>query len=493
MDCSVRIGYKRKIVPFFLILGLVYGCATDSEPSLLNPSVAPSSVNTAALLAASRSATASRLLREALVADNELDLCEGLITHNKRMAIERVKKPAYMDYHEDGSFGSRSIRITDSEFGEVRKPLYSSVNAWNADESLILLHRFRSGRDDYVLLDGHNYEVVKSLDFPVSEIRQVFWSHTDPDIIFYVSVAPENRGWFMRYNVGTGDRRRVRNFEPICGSSVPSSGNNVQMQSLDNDLFGFHCKLSVGDAFFSYRVSSDSVHQIQNSDGITLESNYAPMPSPSGASMEIQGYVLPPELNKSVHKLDQAVFHEHASLGQTATGQDALFQTIFDPSPKGCNGSKHAGVAHLAEFDLNSGKCRAVVSQADGWPYTTKGTHVSALARHRPGWVAMSSIGYGNFGYFTDTGKAPPLTSEIYLVNTDPADTRVCRLLQHRSYAREAVNGDYPPHLGEPHVTISPSGTRLIFATDWYDSGAVDTHVIELPPYTKSIGTAELN
>jgi len=120
-------------------------------------------------------------------------------------------------------------------------------------------------------------------------------------------------------------------------------------------------------------------------------------------------------LLKSMHKLDQAVFHERASMGQTTKGKDALFQTIYDPSPEGCNNSEHDGVAHLAEFNLENGECRAIVSQADGWPYTTKGTHVSAVARHRPGWVAMSSIGYGNFGYFTDSGKAPALMSEIYL------------------------------------------------------------------------------
>jgi hypothetical protein len=36
---------------------------------------------------------------------------------------------------------------------------------------------------------------------------------------------------------------------------------------------------------------------------------------------------------------------------------------------------------------------------------------------------------------------------------------------------------------GEPQVTISPSGTRLIFASDWENSDTVDTYVVELPAF----------
>ncbi len=35
-------------------------------------------------------------------------------------------------------------------------------------------------------------------------------------------------------------------------------------------------------------------------------------------------------------------------------------------------------------------------------------------------------------------------------------------------------------YFGEPHPVISPSGTLVIFSSDWYDSGSVDTYVIDL-------------
>jgi len=501
MECALNSGNSLKYLsPLILLLSICIGCSSpgDIEPGLGDPRDAPAvlfapDVHRAALLAASRGATANRLLKEALGATEDQNLCDGLITHNRRLHIKPTNKPVHREYYRDELFGTRSMRITDSPVDEVRKPIHSSVNAWNADESLILLHRYKADKHDYLLLDGHSYEVLKSLDIPASNVQDVFWSHTDPETLFYVSKGSDNKGWFIRYNVRLDDHRRVRNFASVCGTAVPSSGLNVQMQSLDNDLFGFRCETPTGHAMLSYRLSSNTFTHAPIGQGTAWESDFAPMPAPSGDVMEMQGKVLTPQLENPLHSLDQAAAQDRSSLGRTSDGKDALYQTTFDPSPAGCDGSEYAGVAHLTEFDLDSGQCRAVVSQAQGWPYTTKGTHVSALARYRQGWVAMSSVGYGNFGYFDDPGKAPALTSEIYLVNTDPEDTQVCRLMHHRSHAKEAGNAEYPAQLGEPHVTISPSGTRILFASDWYDSGSVDTHVIELPAYTNNYGLAEFN
>jgi hypothetical protein len=43
----------------------------------------------------------------------------------------------------------------------------------------------------------------------------------------------------------------------------------------------------------------------------------------------------------------------------------------------------------------------------------------------------------------------------------------------------------YEAYLGEPAVTLSLSGTRVLFSSDWYDSGSVDTFVVELPSFTR--------
>jgi len=105
-------------------------------------------------------------------------------------------------------------------------------------------------------------------------------------------------------------------------------------------------------------------------------------------------------------------------MGRSATGKDVYYQTVFKPSPRECGGDLWQGVGHLTEHSMNTGACRPVVTQSAGWPPTTSGTHVSALAHKRPGWVAMSSIGYGNFRHFGDESRRPPaLMSEISFRN----------------------------------------------------------------------------
>lgn len=122
-----------------------------------------------------------------------------------------------------------------------------------------------------------------------------------------------------------------------------------------------------------------------------------------------------------------------------------------------------------------------MVGQSNGYGYPLSGVHPSALAYARPGRVAVSSIGYGEFDYFENAQPSPLLLSELIVVDTEPGG-QVYRLAHTRTFGKEA-QGSYEGYFGEPHPVISPSGTRVLFGSDWYDSGAVDTYVAELPGY----------
>ena len=414
----------------------------------------------------------------------EPDLCEGLVTHHERVAVRPVAKPPFMKRYRDPAFGTTVMRITDSRQGEVRKPVYSTVQAWNADESLLMLYRSGGGRSGHVLLDGRTYEPVRELDFVPTDLEEVFWSHTDPDVFYYVSGYKSDLGELKRYSVEADKATTIRDFDEQCGADgLPVAGGDVQMPSLDDDLFGFRCKRGDGSWIaISWRMSTDEVHTMEIGEGTDYQEWYAPMPGPSGERFWFQGHSLTPDLKKVEATMDMAKTDEHSNLGTTHDGRDALFQTVFDPSPKGCEEDIRQGVAHLTEHVLEDGGCRPIISESEGYPYTTSGTHVSAQAWRRPGWVTMSSIG-DDFKWFTNKRKAPALFSEIYLANTDPENGVTCRLAQHRSYGKHATRGGYTAYFGEPHATASPSGTRIVFGSDWYDSGAVDTYVIELPAY----------
>jgi hypothetical protein len=416
-------------------------------------------------------------------------MCEGAITDTRNVVIPAVAKPPYLKYYKDPAFGSKVIRITNSGLDEVRKPPYSTMQAWNADESLILLYRTGGKVDGYhFLLDGHTYQPIKKLNIFPADLEEIFWSHTDPDKFYYVSTKYLDFAAFREYSVSTGKSKTIAKFSQLCGlDGVPTGGGDIHMQSFDDDLFGFRCE-SEDDVYkmFSYRISTGETVVQPIGEGTEWEQWTAPTPAPSGDRFWYQGVVLGTDLKTVERKLDLYKSGEHSNVGLTHDGQDALYQVAFNESPDGCQGDAGKGVGHLVEHNLETGDCRVIIGQAQGYPYTTSSTHISAQAYLRPGWVLNSSVGNSSqLDYFTNKLRAPAMFSEIYLTNTDPDNTEICRLAHHRSFGKSAENGDYLSYFGEPHATISPSGTRILFGSDWYDSGSVDSYVIELPGYKK--------
>jgi len=425
---------------------------------------------------------------DAVVVVEPGNFCEGFISNTDSYVVPTLAKPGYLQPYNDPVFGGRVTKITDSAFGEVNKPAYSTMQAWNADESLLMIYRTGSASNGgHKLLDGHSYEFKQDLDFLPADLEQVNWSRTDPDVFYYVSKRSGDRGKFKRFSVSANQSTEIADFSAYCGSGLPVAGNDVQMHSVDDDLFGFRCRKDDGDyIMLSYKVSTNEVVTAPVGSGTRWNAFTAPVPSASGERFWHQGVVIGNDLTTVNYELDLNTAAEHASLGMTSAGQDAYYQIAFGSSPNGCNGDPDNGIGHLVEHNLETGECRNIIGQSKGYTYPTSSTHISALAYKKTNRVAVSSIGRNSqTPLFTNGEAAPPLFSEIYVAQTDPDDTVVCRYAHHRSYGKSATRGGYAPYFGEPHATISPSGTRVIFGSDWYNSGSVDSYVLELPDYVK--------
>lgn len=423
------------------------------------------------------------------VNNDSVDLCEGLISDNRSVVVPAMAKPKVGVPYKDPVFGSTITRISSSSKGEVAKPMYSTIQAWNADESLIVLYHTGSASEDagHHLYDGNSYKHLRRLDITAKDIENVFWHHTDPNTLFYTSAYFKYYGQFIRYDVASGKKTVIGSFDKYCGrDGLPVMGNDVMMPSWDDDTFGFRCNDGAGqETAFVYHPSTDKTYSTTLGEGTPYQPWYAPMPTPSGNLLRLNGYILDAKLKKRVSTLDLAEFHSHSSIGQLANGHDALFATAFDPSPKGCDGGPDQGVGSLVVHDLVDKTCRVIIGESTGHRYPGSGTHVSAVGHKVPGWVLMSTISYGQFEFLDNNQKAPVLLSEIYLANTDLENPKVCRIAHHRSFAKDAHGTTYSGYLGEPHATLSPSGTRVIFGSDWHDSGSVDAYVIELPVFKK--------
>jgi hypothetical protein len=396
-------------------------------------------------------------------AGSALDLCQGLVQDHDPRPLTALARPPLGSAVVDPQFGTRIRRITDASPSEganaVIKPVYGTIQAWNADESRILLWHRERGHELY---DGRSYAFLRSLKLvSPTDIEQVLWDPVDPDVLYYPSNYNAQPN-LMRYRVSTDASEVLHRF-----TECPA-GDWGKLLSLGSDpmylSWGPGSKvigLSCGEQKFLYDIAGNAVL-----GRASIPGRIVPQPGPSGRLAYFDGKVYDASL-VIVRSLPLASPTEHASLGRSAaSGHDVYEAVVFDP-PRA--GSEQADVGTLVSFDMETGQRKVVIGLATGFPYPPSGTHISAIGHHRAGWVAVSVVG--------DPRGSRLLDDELLLANVDTGT--VCRVAHHRSFAGEGRWG----YWGEPHVVISPTGTRLLFGSDWGNGPTVDTYVVELPAY----------
>lgn len=392
----------------------------------------------------------------------------GLVANDRSAKpMGQLARPGYLETVVDPNFGTAIRRISDGAPGDVTKPMYSTIQPWNADESLMIVFEKRGGQGGrHRLLDGRTYAFIRYLDdvYP-ADIEQLFWDYDEPDILYYVAKLTDD---FIRYDVRTRDKTALFNLGEVSGCAERQGGpgyvrlgNDVQMPSLDNDVVAFRCDY-VQEAYY-HRISTGETVAF----ALDEYDRIAPQAARSGERFYHPGKVLDAggEIARTLN--EQKV--EHSSLGQLSTGEDANFAIAFAEGPEGgCLGTV---VAH----NLETGDCFSVVGQDQGYPYSLAGTHLSAVAHAAdPGWLSVSMIGAHEDGQTL-------LDQELLLVRADPTGSQVYRIGHHRA------DEDEFDYWGEPHAAISPTATRVLFGSDWSgaeDGQSVEAYVVELPAYT---------
>jgi len=405
---------------------------------------------------------------------NAQDLSQGYIANDLlQHPMQPLAKPGYLKAVTDPSFFKTKItRISQASAGSFIVPMYSTIQSWNADESLMLVY----GGGVHKLLNGQNYTFIRNLtDIDPDNIEAVFWSFTNPDILFYMDNNNDN---LYSYNVRTQVKTAIVNIRTIsnCSNSDGlTGGNDIQMMSWDNDVFSFRCGNA---AAYYYRISTSTLTPFN----MTNIEYTAPMPFPSGNLFFHAGNVY--NANGNFVRRLNINGTEHACLGKLSNGDDAYFAIGFEEGPNGnCQGTL---VAHNA----TTGHCFSVTPVGD-YGYPKSGTHISALAHKNTsgGWVAVSSIGFEKDG-------VKILDQELFVAKVNAFDANVFRVAHHRS------DEDDIDYWGEPHVTISPLGTRLLFGSDWgvddvegmEKEVSIDSYVAELDSFTlSSIGSEDIS
>ena len=388
------------------------------------------------------------------------DLTLGLrINDLKVHPMQPLSKPAYLKTTIDPSFNTTIRRITNTSAGGIIAPMYSTIQPWNADESFMIVYEVGKGHH---LLNGQNYTFIRMLNAVTpDDIEQLFWDFKNPDWLYYVN---KSSGELIRYSISSREKKIIINLKATVNCTDISLGGDVQMPSRDGMIFAFRCG---NNKAYYYNQSSNKIIEFEIND-----LNYtAPMPGPSGTlfyhNKNIYG-----QNGKLIRTLDLGNGSGHACLGQLANGNDAYYSVVF--SAEGCQGNI---VAH----DMVTGACLPIISEGLGYAYSKTGTHISALAHqnNESGWIAASMIGYDGDGQKL-------LDQELIIANSNPNNPIVCRIAHHRS-DEDNLGFDY---WGEPHAAISPSGTRVLFGSDWSgpeDGKSIDSYVVELPVHQNEL------
>jgi hypothetical protein len=388
------------------------------------------------------------------------DLCAGMITDKDPHPMTTLAKPAIGATVIDAEFGTTIRRITavaGSGANAAIVPMYTTISAWNADESLLILYSVAGGVG-HQLYDGKTYKLLRSLDINPADIEQVYWDTSDPDILYYVDDQE-----FIRYHVNAGTQDKLHSFSGLCGSDSVSNGDDPMFTSWDSHRLGLYC----GNQMFIYDISTDSVLGPRPVSG-TPPAQVAP--TGTLAYLEAgSGQVLDANLNL-VRSLGLQVPDNHASLGQLANGHDTWNGAVYDDG----NDDTKSNVGILVTWDMTDGTGGAVIGPKTGWPYPPDG-HISAMAYKRPGWIFVSTVSDDSAGL---QGKTL-LGLENLIADTNTGT--VCRVGRHRSWGK---NNSVLGYWAEAHTVPSPNGTRAVFASDWGNGTSVDSYVLELPSYS---------
>lgn len=373
-------------------------------------------------------------------------LCMGRVADKAAHPMVAMDRPATGASYRDPAFGGEVTRITAAASGEAIVPLYSTVQAWNADESLLLLYRVGVGHELYRGQPPYT-RIGPLVTFAPTDIEDVLWDDQDPRLLRY----PSNwnaHPWLIEHRLG-GTVRVLRDFAgsptfcPVGDwTRLLSLGADPQHHSRGGQkVIGLRC----GALGFLYSITDDVV-LLQAQIPAGYRTTF--LPSPSGGWFTFDRFVWAIGDAYPIGSMGMDSPYEHGSFGQRYD-HDVWNTVAFRGSPRGT----------LVSYDLASQQPTVIIGPSTGWPEPPSGTHISSIGA--AGWAAVSVRG-------TATGIGA-LDDVILLANTETGE--VCRIAHARTKGED--------YWSEPHAVISPSGTRVLFGSD-FGGPWVDTYVVDL-------------
>jgi hypothetical protein len=362
-----------------------------------------------------------------------------------------VKPLEYLVPATDTKFGGRVVKVTRPNhpipglgliWGRVAIHHYSIDQAWNSDQSLLLLDR---GAKPRVFLDGKTYRPLMALRSP-GEVR---WHPLrSEDMIF---VAENSVGlWNVRKNVVVA-RRTFSDYREA------SFGHHKGNPSDDGRAIAVTATRSDGKrVVFAYNLETDEKHPDIDVSG-EYQIGHTSI-SPTGSLVIVYSF-----LNKDPGSRRRRVFTAGGKLLQTWTEYERPGHGDFAIDRNGDEVFVGRSKSRPERWQIITR--RLVDGEVTVLSPPCYASHVSARNLRDRDWIfATFSQGDDRYGF-------APYKSEIAAVSMDGS-----QMVRRLAQTHATPNG----FLTEPHGCPSPDGRRVIFASNWGDkTGPVAAYVAE--------------
>ncbi|MBN9581371.1 MAG: hypothetical protein J0G37_07710 [Afipia sp.] len=372
------------------------------------------------------------------------------LAYDELNAVRSIATPVlpdvgYLQEARDPVFGTLVTRITDPGAkmpgGVVCKPAYcthrySSSQAWNADQSLLVIVNGCAG---LCFLDGQTYVPL----FHRSTPDECEWHPTDPRLMICVggrTIYTWNPRSDMKTIAFVGDGYRDLQFGPYKGNPSRDGARLVVRAATDAGTlvafaFDIQAKIKFADINLSELPGRNGYCGISPS-GLYI---FCAQKMPGDID---EGYVFSVNGAQIQHWTDH---HRpgHGDMTIDADGSDVYVGISKDNPDK----------FHIIKRRLIDGKV------TDLAPYG-EGQHASLRNVNLPGWVFLS---YG--GYFSEVSRHrdwAPFYQEIVALRIDGSG-EVRRIAQTRNPKHD--------YWSETHASPSPDGSQVIWSSNWGSVG----------------------
>lgn len=387
------------------------------------------------------------------------------VTNHNPIFQGLLSQPLAGETYVDRAFDVPVRRLTDARATGLAGvvPQYSKRQAWNADESLLLLFTTDGTARLY---DGSSYAFLKTLEGLGGE--DVFWHPTDPELIYY---CPDSV--LHRRNVATDADAELRAFTDYTFANTRGEGN----LSLDGRFWAFagvQYLPSSGDLLYKdivvYDIAADSVvakmplpQGLSDFDWVSI--------SPLGDHVVIDYATERTGRYNGVEVYDRTMNflwqkplgYGHSDLGLNAGGEEVLVMDYYDSD---------SNLVYLNAYRLADGKQTTLLSWS---PFFD--SHESCRNEQRRGWCTVST--FDSPGRLTDDSTSwLPFEDEVFQVKMD-GSREVRRIAHHRSrrFSPSTPDPDNSRYFAEPHATISRKGDRILWGSNWRDRVGQDESI----------------